>query len=62
MPGHFSFIETFDLFYKIHRIFNLEYHKDIKTMMIYFGHFIYGFRNDEAITSEMHKIAKTMFP
>lgn len=31
-----------DLFFKVHRVFNLKYHADLKQMLDFFGRCVYG--------------------
>lgn len=41
VPKGFSFLGVMDLFFKVHKVFNVEYHNSIKSMMLFIGHTIY---------------------
>lgn len=41
VPIEFSFSQVFDLFFKIHHVFNVHYEDNLKNMMNFLQHFIY---------------------
>lgn len=41
MPTTFTFAEVFDVFFKLHFVFNFEYGDNIKAMMEFVEAFIY---------------------
>lgn len=49
VPKDFGFLETMDLFYKVHRVFNLNFHTDLKQFLSFFSQCVYGLQ-DENIT------------
>lgn len=57
MPPDWTFLEVMDVFYKIHRVLNIEYHVHIKPMMHFIDRFIYK-NNDKGskITPKMHEV------
>lgn len=44
MPEGFDIVSTFDVFFKIHKIFNLHFEPNIKNAMNFAQHFLYGFK------------------
>lgn len=58
VPEEFNFIETIDLFFKIHKIFNLKFHSNIKQLMTFLEKFVYEISVDEnLITGMMRALA-----
>lgn len=43
VPKDFTFVQVFDMFYKIHKIFNLSFNKKIKPMLSLVDHYIFKF-------------------
>lgn len=41
VPTDFDFVAVMDLFFKLHHVFNLHYHPNLKNFMIFIEHFIY---------------------
>lgn len=41
MPDGFGILETFDLFYKIHKVFNLKFEVNLKNMFCFIQNHIY---------------------
>lgn len=41
VPPKTDFISAFDLFYKVHSVFNLPFSDDFKQLMIFFDHYVY---------------------
>lgn len=41
MPSGFGFFETFDLFYKMHEVLNLDFDERIGHVMLFIKNFIY---------------------
>lgn len=44
MPEGFDIGQTFDMFFKLHKVFNLNFEPNIKNAMNFVQHFIYGFK------------------
>lgn len=44
MPQGFDIGLTFDVFFKLHKIFNLNFEPNIKNAMNFVQHFVYGFK------------------
>lgn len=42
VPKEFSFLQTFDIFFKTFKIFVVEYHPHIINFMTFFGFYVYG--------------------
>lgn len=41
VPNSYDFTQTFDLFFKAHHVFNMEYQENIESMMNFLEIFIY---------------------
>lgn len=59
MPTSFSFNMAFDLFFKIHFVFNIHYSDSIKSMMEFIEAFIYESGNVDT-TDEMDQIWESL--
>lgn len=58
VPEAFDFIGVVDLFFKIHKIFQLKFHDYLKTAMQFLERFIYEISIDDAfITDKMRDLA-----
>lgn len=51
----FSFIETVDLFIKIHKVFQLTYDPKIRTLMYFFEYFVYGIEEAKKMISKKYQ-------
>lgn len=53
----FDFIQAFDLFYKVHRVFIMKYHNDLKQFMEFVDYYVFGFRDSKVnLTSRMEEL------
>lgn len=41
MPDHFDFEQVFDMFHKIHHVFNIKYHPLLSNLFTFIDRFIY---------------------
>lgn len=41
VPAEFTFIDAFDLFFKLHHVFNLGFDYALKPMMSFIQHYLY---------------------
>lgn len=48
VPKDFDFLQTMDLFYKIHRVFIVQFHADLKQFLAVFDQCVFGL-GDRAI-------------
>lgn len=63
VPSEFSFIQVIDLFFKLHKVFNLDFDKSIMQLMLFFGYFVYGMTNAQnGMHANTKKVAKQLFP
>lgn len=44
VPDDFDAAQTFDLFFKVHKVFNLDFDPNIKPMMQFIEHSIFGIK------------------
>lgn len=61
MPADSGFLETMDLFYKVHKVFDLEYHPSLNRVMHFVEMYLYG-RDEKYIvnTPLMKSFAKEL--
>lgn len=58
VPESCDFIGVIDLYFKIHKVFDLQYHTHVKTAMQFLERFIYEISIDDTlITSKMRDLA-----
>lgn len=51
-------MEVFDLFFKVHKIFNLDFHPDIKPMMLFVEKYIFKMNHNQSqLTARTRDIA-----
>lgn len=59
VPDNFQFVDVMDLFFKIHKILDLDFQPSIKSMMNFIEVFIFEMDRDNiAINSAMNSYAK----
>lgn len=51
VPKEFNFVEALDLYYKIHKVFQIPFHKHLQQVMGFIGAFVYQMNEDEALLS-----------
>lgn len=62
VPKGFDFIQTVDLFCKIHRVFLLNFHSDLRQVMNFLEYFVFGFRDFKVIlSSRMEELNSKLF-
>lgn len=61
VPSDFGFLQTFDMFFKCHKVFNLKYNPSIAKLMHFIDHFMFGAKeNEEDVTVTMKKVAEKL--
>lgn len=56
----YEFIDAFDCFLKIHKVFDIAYHPLLKNLLIFIERFIYMNMEASGVTNKMHDVAMTM--
>lgn len=57
----FAFIQVVDIFIKLHKVFNLEYNKEISKTMQFFEYFAYDLLDSKRfMTNRMEETAKRL--
>lgn len=46
VPCHFSFVQALDMFYKVHKVFQLPFNKYLEQAMSFFGAFLFKSQED----------------
>lgn len=60
--GNADIISTVDLFYKIHKVFNIAYDKHIKQMMLFLEYFIYQVKeNEKQLSLNTRRVGERIF-
>lgn len=63
VPMSFNFIQTVDMYYKIHKVFNLEFNSKIQAVMALIDHFIFKFpQGAYSITPTIRTASIKLFP
>lgn len=57
VPTAFSFDEVFDMYFKLHHVLNIQYHPNLKNLLIFMEHFVYGMK-ESFVPVNMTKLAK----
>lgn len=60
MPSNFDFLSTFDMFFKCHKIFHIEYSPSIVKLMHFIDHYFFDDDSEAAVTVTMKKIAEKL--
>lgn len=53
----YEFIDAFDCFFKIHKVFDISYHPLLKNLLIFIDRFIFMNLEASGVTNKMHEIA-----
>lgn len=62
VPKGFDFIQTVDLSCKIHHVFLLNFHSDLRQVMNFLEYFVFGFRDFKVIlSSRMEELNSKLF-
>lgn len=62
VPLQYNFIQVMDLFFKVHKIFDLDFNKSIKPMMVFLEYFIYKIRETgHYLTPRIREVADKIF-
>lgn len=46
VPSNFNFIQALDMYYKVHKVFNIPFHKHLVQVMSFFSGFVYRMEED----------------
>ncbi|XP_055304838.1 uncharacterized protein LOC129569726 [Sitodiplosis mosellana] len=57
LPDDMDFLHVFDLFFKVHKIFDLKYEPRLHNMMVFVENFIYKVKNEHRPTNRMLEIS-----
>lgn len=49
VPIGFSFIDALDMYYKVHKVFQLPFHKHLTQVMAFIGAFIFNSSEDKSL-------------
>lgn len=60
IPENWSFIQTLDLFIKIHHLFNFEYGKAFSKAMQFFDYVLYGISENYKYIRSSTKLAEVI--
>lgn len=62
MPEDFSFLQIMDLFYKIHKVFNLQYNPHVKRMMNFIEYYVFEHKAKYIVlTPSMQELNHNLF-
>lgn len=64
VPESFSVVGVVDLYYKIHKVFGIDFNSKIKAMMTLIDHFVFNFlpSSSKSITPSILDASKKLFP
>lgn len=62
VPEHFDFLNVIDLFFKIHFVFNIGFHNQIKNLFMVLKKHIYKIEGDASLLPSLQQIETEMFP
>lgn len=48
IPSHYKFYNVFDIYFKLHHIFNISYCNELKSFLTFFEKYLYKFPNKTA--------------
>lgn len=60
VPREWKFVDVFDLFFKIHFVFNVEYNHNLRIFLRFFEKFAYN-HNSTKITNRIQEISTQLF-
>lgn len=62
MPPKFTFLQTVDMFIKLHHVFNFEYGKEFSKAMYFFEYVLYDILSSKRfMTTSMTEVANAIF-
>lgn len=63
VPIEFNFVQVVDMYFKIHKVFNVEFHNKIKPVLTLINYFIFGFSvvNSRSVSPIVKDVAKKLF-
>lgn len=56
IPDHFNINQVYDLWFKIHHIFNINFDKQLVNAMLFIQHFVYGMKGPKKPTTKMEDV------
>lgn len=57
-PNTYGIMEVFDMFFKVHKIFNLDFHPNIQPMMLFVEKYIFKMNHSQSqLTARIREIA-----
>lgn len=59
-PEKFNFVDAVDLLYKVHKVFDLEFHTNSKHFMNFLDYYVYEDQCDGFITPTMRIVAQEL--
>lgn len=62
VPSEWTFSQVFDVFFKIHMVFDITFEKNISPTMIFIGHYFYGLYTKEFKPTVTMKNLRDRFP
>lgn len=58
MPANFGIMGVFDLYFKVHKLFNLSFHPNIQPMMLFVEYYIFKMNeNQSQLTARIRELA-----
>lgn len=60
IPSEWNFADVFDLFFKVHFVFNVDYNNNLRTFLRFFEKFAYNHTTTK-ITNRMQEISTQLF-
>lgn len=45
MPGNFSFMETLDLYFKLHHVFEIKFDERLQNVMFFLKHYMFKMKD-----------------
>lgn len=62
LPSDYNFIQVFDLFVKMHHVFNFEYAKEFSKMIHFFEYAVFGFDSSKRfLSTKMLDVATAVY-
>lgn len=62
VPEHFDFLNVIDLFFKIHFVFNIGFHNQIKNLFMVLQKHVYKIAGESSLIPSLQAIETEMFP
>lgn len=60
VPREWNFVDVFDLFFKVHFVFDVQYNSNLRTFLRFFEKFAYN-HNSTKITNRIQEISTQLF-